>query len=125
MKLHEYQAKEFFSRYGIPIPTGEVASTADEAKKASATLDGSTVIKAQVHAGGRGKGGGIRVVATPEEAYAAAESLIVSQLITPQTGPIGVASPRTADNAIPTIIIPSPPTRIFLSTSIYSDWLSA
>ena len=90
MKLHEYQAKEFFSRYGIPIPTGEVASTADEAKKASATLDGSTVIKAQVHAGGRGKGGGIRVVATPEEAYAAAESLIGSQLITPQTGPNGV-----------------------------------
>ena len=90
MKLHEYQAKEFFSRYGIPIPTGEVASTADEAKKASATLDGSTVIKAQVHAGGRGKGGGIRVVATPEEAYDAAESLIGSQLITPQTGPNGV-----------------------------------
>lgn len=90
MKLHEYQAKEFFSRYGIPIPAGKVASTATEAQEAASSLEGSTVIKAQVHAGGRGKGGGIRVVATPDEAYEAAASLIGSQLVTPQTGQSGV-----------------------------------
>lgn len=90
MKLHEYQAKEFFSRYGIPIPAGKVASTATEAQEAASSLEGSTVIKAQVHAGGRGKGGGIRVVATPNEAYEAAASLIGSQLVTPQTGQSGV-----------------------------------
>ena len=90
MKLHEYQAKEFFSRYGIPIPAGQVASTATEAQEAASSLEGSTVIKAQVHAGGRGKGGGIRVVATPNEAYEAAASLIGSQLVTPQTGQSGV-----------------------------------
>ena len=50
MKLHEYQAKEFFSRYGIPIPAGQVASTATEAQEAASSLEGSTVIKAQVHA---------------------------------------------------------------------------
>lgn len=90
MKLHEYQAKEFFSRYGIPIPTGKIASTPTEAQEAASSLDGSTVIKAQVHAGGRGKGGGIRVVASPDEAYAAAKSLIGSNLVTPQTGASGV-----------------------------------
>ena len=76
MKLHEYQAKEFFARYGIPIPAGKVASTATEAQEVASSMKGSTVIKAQVHAGGRGKGGGIRIAATPEEAYEAAESLI-------------------------------------------------
>lgn len=90
MKLHEYQAKEFFSRYGIPIPTGKIASTPTEAQEAASSLDGSTVIKAQVHAGGRGKGGGIRVVASPDEAYEAAKSLIGSNLVTPQTGASGV-----------------------------------
>jgi succinyl-CoA synthetase beta subunit len=89
MKLHEYQAKEFFARYGIPIPAGKVASTATEAQEVASSMKGSTVIKAQVHAGGRGKGGGIRIAATPEEAYEAAESLIGSHLVTPQTGPSG------------------------------------
>ena len=90
MKLHEYQSKEFFSRYGIPIPTGKIASAATEAQEAASSLEGSSVIKAQVHAGGRGKGGGIRVVNNPEEAHEAAESLIGSRLVTPQTGPSGV-----------------------------------
>jgi len=90
MKLHEYQSKEFFSRYGIPIPTGKIASTAIEAQEAASSLEGSAVIKAQIHAGGRGKGGGIRVVNNPEEAHEVAESLIGSRLVTPQTGPSGI-----------------------------------
>ena len=90
MKIHEYQAKEIFARYGIPIPSGEVVSSADEAAEAAGRLGGRVVVKAQVHAGGRGKGGGIRLVDGPEEARAAAEDLIGKRLVTPQTGSDGV-----------------------------------
>ena len=81
MKIHEYQAKDIFSRYGIPIPEGRVAYTPEEAAEIAAELGGSAVVKAQVHAGGRGKAGGIKVVASPEEAAAAADAMIGTSLV--------------------------------------------
>ena len=90
MKVHEYQAKSVFSRFGIPVPRGSVASSPAEARDAAQELGGRAVVKAQVHAGGRGKGGGIKVVGTAEEAEKAAASLLGQRLVTPQTGPQGV-----------------------------------
>ncbi len=90
MKVHEYQAKSILAHYGIPVPRGNVASTPDEAHDIARDLGGAVVIKAQVHAGGRGKGGGIKVVKTPTEAKEAANSLLGHSLVTPQTGPQGV-----------------------------------
>ena len=89
MKIHEYQAKEIFARYGIPVPKGRVATTPQEAGKVAAELGGRVVVKAQVHAGGRGKAGGIAVVDSPEAAAEAAERMIGSTLVTFQTGPEG------------------------------------
>ncbi len=89
MKIHEYQAKDIFSSYGIPIPEGRVAHSPDEAARIAAELGGKAVVKAQVHAGGRGKAGGIKVVNSPEEAAAAADALIGTTLVTFQTGPEG------------------------------------
>ena len=90
MKLHEYQAKEIFSRYGIPTPKSVVVSTPPEARQAAEDLGGRAVLKAQVHAGGRGKGGGIKVVHSPEEADREAQSLLGRSLVTPQTDTRGV-----------------------------------
>jgi succinyl-CoA synthetase beta subunit len=90
MNIHEYQAKDLFSSYGIPVPEGRVVSSAAEAEEAAAQFAGPCVLKAQIHAGGRGKGGGIRLVKTPEEARAAADRLLGNRLITPQTGPQGL-----------------------------------
>ena len=89
MKIHEYQSKDIFSRYGIPIPEGSVAHTPEEAAEIAAELGGRAVVKAQVHAGGRGKAGGIKVVNSPEEAAAAADAMIGTSLVTFQTGPEG------------------------------------
>ena len=89
MKVHEYQAKELLARYSVPIPRGQVASTASEARQQAEELDVPTVVKAQIHAGGRGKGGGIKLAANPAEAEAAAQQIIGMTLITPQTGPEG------------------------------------
>ena len=66
MKIHEYQAKEILARFGVPVPRGRVARTPQEARQVAQELGGPVVIKAQVHAGGRGKGGGIKLAATPE-----------------------------------------------------------
>jgi succinyl-CoA synthetase beta subunit len=90
MKLHEYQAKAILSQYGVPVPRGGVASTAREAGKVTRDLGGRAVLKAQVHAGGRGKAGGIRVAGSPEEAEEYAASLLGTRLVTAQTGPEGV-----------------------------------
>ena len=90
MKLHEYQAKEIFSRYGIPIPRGQLASTPQEAQEATVAMGGRSVVKAQVHAGGRGKAGGVKLAQTPEAAREAAEELLGQSLATNQTGPEGV-----------------------------------
>ena len=91
MKLHEYQAKELLARYGVPTPEGRVARTADEAAEAAEALGGKVVVKAQVHAGGRGRAGGIKLAGSAEEARAAAEELLGSRLVTfqaPQGQPI-------------------------------------
>ena len=86
MNLHEYQAKAVFSQYGMPVPKGTVASTAAEAEAAAASLSTSTVVvKAQVHAGGRGKAGGVKLVKSPAEAGTFAASLLGTNLVTYQT----------------------------------------
>ena len=91
MNLHEYQAKQLFREYGIPVPTGEAATTPQAAQAAAQRLGGNAwMVKAQVHAGGRGKGGGVRRASTPEEVGAIAEKLLGSQLVTHQTGPAGL-----------------------------------
>ena len=89
MKIHEYQAKQILREYGIPVPRGRAASTPDEAREAAEALHGKTVVKAQIHAGGRGKGGGVKPAATPDEACAAARAILGMQLVTHQTGPEG------------------------------------
>ena len=90
MKVHEYQAKEILSKGGIPVPKGMVAKTPEEAAAVAKELGGRSVVKAQVHAGGRGKAGGIKIVSTPDEAATAAKELIGTKLVTFQTGPEGV-----------------------------------
>ena len=90
MKLHEYQAKEIFARYGIATPPGQVVTTAAAARTATADLGGQAVVKAQVHAGGRGKAGGIKVVRSPEEAEQAAQAFLGQRLVTHQTDAQGV-----------------------------------
>ena len=90
MKIHEYQAKRILAERGVPVPRGSLATTPDEAAQAARDLGGSAVIKAQVHAGGRGRAGGVKLAATPEEARAAAEAMLGSRLVTAQTGPSGV-----------------------------------
>ena len=89
MNIHEFQAKEVFSRYGIPVPRSIVASTPEEAEAATQELGGQSVVKAQIHAGGRGKSGGVQLVRSPEEASQAALKMLGSNLVTPQTGPEG------------------------------------
>ncbi len=89
MKLHEYQAKAMLREAGVPVPTGEVALTPDDTVRILASLGGTAVVKAQVHAGGRGKAGGVKVVSTPDEARETAARLLGSNLTTHQTGPEG------------------------------------
>jgi succinyl-CoA synthetase beta subunit len=90
MKIHEYQAKAILARYGVPVPQGEVVFDAESAATAANKLGGGTVVvKAQIHAGGRGKGGGVKVVKNPDEARDAAEKMIGMNLVTYQTGPGG------------------------------------
>ena len=89
MKVHEYQAKEILARYGVPVPKGKVARTADEAAAIAEELGVPVVVKAQIHAGGRGKGGGIKLASDAGEARAAAGEVLGMQLVTHQTGPEG------------------------------------
>jgi succinyl-CoA synthetase beta subunit len=90
MKIHEYQGKDLLKNFKVPVPAGEVAETPDEARHVAKTLEkGPFVVKAQIHAGGRGKGGGIKTAATPDEVEAAAGQIIDMTLVTPQTGPEG------------------------------------
>ena len=94
MNIHEFQAKEVFSRYGIPVPKGIVAVTPEEAETATLELGGQSVVKAQIHAGGRGKSGGVQLVRSPEDASNAAQKMLGSNLVTPQTGPDGAPVQR-------------------------------
>ncbi|MEW5724053.1 MAG: ADP-forming succinate--CoA ligase subunit beta [Thermodesulfobacteriota bacterium] len=90
MKIHEYQAKALFQRYGLPVPRGGMAETPGQAAEVAAGLTpGRMAVKAQIHAGGRGKGGGVKVVDGPDGVRAAAEALLGRLLVTPQTGPQG------------------------------------
>jgi succinyl-CoA synthetase beta subunit len=90
MNLHEYQAKQLFSEYGIPVLPGKAVGSADEARAAAAALGGSSwVVKAQVHAGGRGKAGGVKLVKSSAELEAVSQTLLGSRLVTHQTGPAG------------------------------------
>jgi len=90
VKIHEYQAKAILARHGVPVPPGEVAHTPREAREIAERLGGGTVVvKAQIHAGGRGKGGGVKVARSPEEAEALARAMIGMKLVTHQTGPEG------------------------------------
>jgi succinyl-CoA synthetase beta subunit len=90
MKIHEYQGKEILRQYGVPVPRGEVAFAADEVRAISQRLaTGVTVVKAQIHAGGRGKGGGVKVVKSADEARDAAAKMLGMTLVTYQTGPDG------------------------------------
>jgi succinyl-CoA synthetase beta subunit len=90
MNIHEYQAKEILKKYGVPVLKGQVASTPDEAVKAAQAVGGNIwVVKAQIHAGGRGKGGGIKVAKTLDDVKAQASKIIGMNLVTPQTGAEG------------------------------------
>ena len=90
MKVHEYQAKELFRQFNIPVPEGRVAHTVEEAVQVAQGLAGPKyVVKAQIHAGGRGKGGGVKVVSSLDEVKTAAEAILGMQLVTHQTGPEG------------------------------------
>jgi succinyl-CoA synthetase beta subunit len=90
MNIHEFQAKEILKRFGVAVPRGIVATTAEEAKAAAQQLGGGVaVVKAQIHAGGRGKGGGVKVVKSPEEAADKARQMLGRNLVTRQTGPEG------------------------------------
>ena len=90
MNIHEYQAKEIFEKFGVPTPNSGVASTAEEAKEIAARIGGRVVVKAQVHAGGRGKAGGVKLVESAKQAGQVTEQLIGTRLVTNQTGPTGV-----------------------------------
>ena len=93
MKIHEYQAKDILAKYGVPVPHGEVANTVEEAvdvaKRLFASGANGVVVKAQIHAGGRGKGGGVKVAKNLAEAEGYAKTILGMQLITHQTGPEG------------------------------------
>jgi succinyl-CoA synthetase beta subunit len=89
MKIHEYQAKAILARHGVPVPQGEVVFSAAEAEVVARKLGGTVVVKAQIHAGGRGKGGGVKVVKGPEAAATVATDMIGMRLVTHQTGPAG------------------------------------
>jgi len=93
MKIHEYQAKAILSKYGVAVPRGEMATTREEAERIAKSLISSgaqgVVVKAQIHAGGRGKGGGVKIAKTAEEAAVIAEKMLGMTLVTHQTGPEG------------------------------------
>jgi succinyl-CoA synthetase beta subunit len=89
MKIHEYQAKEILARYGVPVPRGRVALSVDEARAIAAELGGRVVVKAQIHAGGRGKGGGVKLAEGVNQTAEAAGKILGMTLVTHQTGPEG------------------------------------
>ena len=89
MKIHEYQAKQILVRYGVRIPRGEVAYTKEEARDIANKIGGTVVVKAQIHAGGRGKGGGVKLAKSPDEAAEIAGRMLGMNLVTAQTGPEG------------------------------------
>jgi len=90
MKLHEYQAKELLAEYGVPVPTGSIATTPEEAVEVATGIGGAVVVKAQAHTGARGKAGGVKVANSAEEAGTIAQEILGMNLVTNQTGPSGL-----------------------------------
>ena len=90
MNLHEYQAKKLLSDYGVPIPKGRVASSPEEAIAIKNEITGTAIIKAQIHSGGRGKSGGVKIISTSKDTFDSAKTILGSNLITYQTGPKGL-----------------------------------
>src|SRR5438128_12247467 len=90
MKIHEHQAKALLWEFAVPVPRGDIATTPAEARAVAARLGGRVVVKAQVHAGGRGKAGGIKLADNPAGAEAAARQILGMRLKTPQTPPEGI-----------------------------------
>ena len=89
MKIHEFQSKDILKRYGVPVPVGQVTQSAEEAYEIASRFGGVVAVKAQIHAGGRGKGGGVKIARSPGEAEAHARRILGSRLVTPQTGSEG------------------------------------
>ncbi|MBI4460177.1 MAG: acetate--CoA ligase family protein, partial [Acidobacteria bacterium] len=89
MKIHEFQAKQILKQFGVAVPRGEVAKTVKGVFKMAQKLGCEVVVKAQIHAGGRGKAGGVKLAKTPEEAQAVAQQILRKKLVTAQTGPEG------------------------------------
>jgi succinyl-CoA synthetase beta subunit len=89
MKIHEYQAKQILTKFGVTTPRGDVAYTPEEARGVAEKLGGTVVVKAQIHAGGRGKAGGVKLAHNPKEAEGLAHEMLGKRLVTPQTGPEG------------------------------------
>jgi succinyl-CoA synthetase beta subunit len=89
MKIHEFQAKDILARFGVPVPRGEVVEHGEDAGPIAEKLGGTVVVKAQIHAGGRGKGGGVKLAHTPEEAVKLSKTMLGMKLVTHQTGPEG------------------------------------
>jgi succinyl-CoA synthetase beta subunit len=89
MKIHEYQGKQILDEFGVPVPKGRTATTPEQAKHICGELGGTCVVKAQIHAGGRGKGGGVKLANSPDEAAQVASQILGMQLVTHQTGPEG------------------------------------
>ena len=89
MKVHEYQGKEILARYGVPVPKGILITEPEAARAAAEKLGGRVVVKAQIHAGGRGKGGGVKLAGSPDEAVQLANEILGMTLVTKQTGPEG------------------------------------
>ena len=102
MKIHEYQAKAILARYGVRVPSGEAVFKASDARGVAERLGGGTVVKAQIHAGGRGKGGGVKLAANPAEAERLANQILGMNLVTHQTGPEGrVVSRLLVEQGLP------------------------
>ena len=89
MKIHEYQAKEILRQHNVPVPRGNIAFSSEEARARAEELGGRVIVKAQIHAGGRGKGGGVKLAANADEAAALASQILGMTLVTHQTGPAG------------------------------------
>src|SRR5436190_21854186 len=89
MKIHEYQAKAILAKFNVPVPRGEVVTSTAAAETAAKTIGGSVVVKAQIHAGGRGKGGGVKIAHDAQDAAKIADKMLGMTLVTHQTGPEG------------------------------------